>query len=482
MNTTLNSNTFRRLNVLLFVLFAVFLALFEFRYHEFWKDEWQAWFIATDTSIHSFWDLLPGEGHPMLWFLLLRMANGTASLLFSSIAPELIIQLAHLSCALGAAWLFFRYFRFHPALKALIAPGYFFFFEYGIVNRGYILVILLLFALVPCLEQPGRSRRILPVILFLLTQTEIYGLFAAFAVGIYIGITTKRTGTTRTYIFSILPLGVSLFLGLLLFLATLVPPETVHTEGAGIGEAFTAVCSHTLAIAFDPPVSASAGPGFFSASFSLLLLACMYLVLRKNRFWLITYAFFFLLFLLFHAFVYRGGPRQWGLHFVFLVFVLNFNVASRKEALRFAAFGVLLAVAIPAQLLYGIRILEKEKQYVFSNARDAGIYIREHIAADLPIIGINKAYCTPVIGYSQHKFYSMPGGELFSYAIFREKMYLPGSSDLEAFYRAKGKGGAMYVLSYRPLPARSFPKLQRLASFDKPSIREESYFLYLYTP
>jgi hypothetical protein len=481
MNTIQNPNTFQRLNVLLFLLFAFFLAFFEFRYHEFWKDEWQAWFIATDTSINTFWDLLPGEGHPMLWFLILRIAHGTASVFFSSVSPEVIIQVVHLSCVLATAWIFFRYFHFHPALKVFIAPGYFFFFEYGIINRGYILVILLLFALVPCMEEPGKFRRIIPVILFLLTQTEIYGLFAAFAVGLYLMLRARSTDAKRNYLFRILPVTASLFLGLLLFLATLIPPETLERDGAGIGEAFTAICSHTLAIAFDPPVSSAAGIGFFSVAFSLLLMACIYLLLRKNKTWLITYTSFFILFLLFQAFVYKGGPRQWGLHFVFLVFVLNFNAAARNEGLRFAAYLTLLLLVIPAQLFYGIRILEKEKHYLFSNARDAGHYIREHISPDVPIVGINKAYCTPVIGYSGHKFYSLPGGDLFSYAVFREKMYLPAASDLKDFYRSK-RAGAMYVLSYRPLPAGSFPDLQAIASFDQPSIREESYFLYRYNP
>jgi hypothetical protein len=175
--------------------------------------------------------------------------------------------------------------------------------------------------------------------------------------------------------------------------------------------------------------------------------------------------------------VYHGGPRQWGLHFIFLIVVLNFIEIDKTDFVQRLAFVVLLALMIPGQLIYSLKIIGKEKKYLFSNSIEAGRYIRKNIPADVPVIGINKAYCTPVIGYSGHRFYSLPDKIVFSYSIFREQMYLPSEQEILNFYSEKG-GGEMYVVSYRPLPEQMQGSLELQMEFNKPNIREENYFLY----
>jgi hypothetical protein len=475
----LKNSSSKGLNTLLFLLFVLFLGVFKFSYHEFWKDEWQAWFVATDTpTLQSLWKLLPVEGHPALWFLILRFAHNLSSLFAPSLLPEYLIQSVHFLLTVAAAWFFFLRFRIHYLLKIGFALSYFFFFEYGVINRGYILVILFLFWTIPYLEKPKQHISALAGLLFLLTQTEIYGVFASVAVGLVV-LWKVYKEENKLFTQAQVIVCASVLSGLALFVCSVFSPGiSEHDQaeaGAGIGKAFVSLYSNTLAIFIDPPLSGAVTA--FSVLLSLLIGTAIGLVLWKDKVWLISFLLYSLLFLLFCAFVYHGGPRQWGLHFIFLLFVLNFVEPRTMDFKQRLAFIILLLLIIPGQLIYSLKIVGREKQYLFSNSIEAGRYIRKNIPQDVPIVGINKAFCTPVIGYSGHKFFSLPDKQLFSYSIFREKMYLPSEQEIRNFHMEKG-GGEMYLLSYKPLPEEMSRSLDLKMEFNKRNIRGENYYLY----
>ena len=52
----------------------IFLAIVgvKFGYHEQWKDEWQAWFLARDLNVPDLLGFLYYEGHPALWYLWMK--------------------------------------------------------------------------------------------------------------------------------------------------------------------------------------------------------------------------------------------------------------------------------------------------------------------------------------------------------------------------------------------------------------------------
>jgi len=459
-----------------FLCFIISLGCFQFAYHEFWKDEWQAWFVATDTAtLKKLWDMLAVEGHPPLWFLLLRFSKVIANWISPGIRAEYIIQTLHFLLTATAAWLLFFRFRFPLLIRLLIALSYFFLFEYGVINRGYILVILFLFALVPFIENPKKNLISIGLLLFFLTQTEVYGLLAAGAVTIYIWL-VSFSNDKKYFSKDKLLISISFAAGALLFFLAMLPIRINNGEGAGAGwvQCFESLYSHTLTIGFDPPVKQS-GIGSLILSLILLMLICY--LLKQHKPMLVAFVLFSFGFLIFTVTCYTGGPRQWGLHFIFLVFALHFIPFNTRGGKPYYAYLLLLALMLPAQLIYSFKIVAKEKKYLFSNAIEAGHYINDNIGSDVSIIGINKPYCTPVIGYSGHKCFALPSGELFSYATFREKMYLPTEKEILDFYDAHGKR-MLYVLSYRALPTQTFARLKPVIQFDKPSIREEDYYLY----
>jgi hypothetical protein len=52
------------------------LMAYDWRYHEFWRDEAQAFTLARDVPLDMFYGALRMEGIPPLYFLLLRLASG----------------------------------------------------------------------------------------------------------------------------------------------------------------------------------------------------------------------------------------------------------------------------------------------------------------------------------------------------------------------------------------------------------------------
>ena len=176
------------IDYIIWAIFVIAITYFKFNYHELWKDEWQAWFVAKDKSLTEVFSFLYYEGHPALWYIYLKIFT-----FFSSLArPEYIIHFAHtITVAAGLYFLFVK-FRLPTIVKVLLALSYFVFFEYGIVNRGYFLVILFAFWAASLLKMEDYSRVQLGVVLFLLCQTEVYGALMAIALGFYVMMKEKN--------------------------------------------------------------------------------------------------------------------------------------------------------------------------------------------------------------------------------------------------------------------------------------------------
>ncbi len=141
--------------------------------HELWRDEYQAWMIADESS--SFAALLHNyrqEGHPILWHFLLWIASGIYS-------NPVSMQVIHLVFAGTAIYLFNRYAPFNNILKIFFTFGYFPFFEYALISRSYILGIL--FATLFCLlyKEVKKNMLWIGITLLLLANTSIFGLTMA---------------------------------------------------------------------------------------------------------------------------------------------------------------------------------------------------------------------------------------------------------------------------------------------------------------
>ena len=158
--------------------------------HEMWRDELQAWMIARDAA--SLPDLLANlryEGHPFLWHLLLF---GVSRLTRDPRA----MQLLHLGIATATAAVVLWRAPLPVWQRRLFVFGYFPFFEYLNISRGYGLTLLLALLVSVTGWRPNRHWPVTGAALGLLALTSAYGTILSVCLAGALAYDHRRTAGT----------------------------------------------------------------------------------------------------------------------------------------------------------------------------------------------------------------------------------------------------------------------------------------------
>jgi hypothetical protein len=135
--------------------------------HVIWRDEARALSIAIQgEGWIAMLRGLHGEGHPALWYLLLRAAHGIAG------RPEVLPLLA-LAIAVAAAWLIVWRSPFPRLLIGLILASHFFIYDFSVMARNYGIGMLILFVLTIAYPRCRRRGVALGALLFLLANCNV---------------------------------------------------------------------------------------------------------------------------------------------------------------------------------------------------------------------------------------------------------------------------------------------------------------------
>jgi len=445
------------------------LVWMKFYHHELWKDEWQAWFVAKDKNFFEVLSFLNYEGHPALWYLYLKPFTWLTDIV--PFTEEHILSFAHLIPAVLVFYIFWKKFEIPVIYKLLLFFSYFLMFEYGVVNRGYILVILCLFSAVYFLQKDNRGA--LAWSLLLLCQTEVFGVFMALALAVYLYLTDKKHFAKPLQYTAI---------GLLIFVISVFPRESGHiakTQGKILtfGDRMLTSLQGNLTNAFLPGVTPDTS--LFGWSPLGLLLALGLLVgawytFRRDKKVLITLGLVLGMSFVFSLLFFVGGIRQWGMMAVFFVALLA--LTDKKHITHVIPF-LFITILGGAQTIYGIIALQSDINMPFSNARAAGLYIKDKIPEKVPVVAINKFEITPVVGYAKRKFYELPSGEPFSYFKWVERIYIPTQEELQLFAKYKGVGGIVIIAPKKLDPGR-FSDAVLGKEFTAKNIKNENYYLY----
>ena len=466
---------------LLFVVFIIFLFIIKFGFHELWKDEWQAWLIATDTSWKELVQQFPLEGHPSLWFIILRTVNFVKEWVFPLMQDVYAIQFIHFIFAAATYYFLFNKISLPLWMKAGFGFSYFLFFEYGIVNRSYILIPLILFAIVSAIQKEKINYLLIGVLLFLLCQVEIYGVISAGSIVLYLWIDNEKNNFFSLDRRKII-LASAFTTGVIIFYFTVAPDNSSATatfdqsKSLAFNNFLQAIQALTLNT-FYPGIfpTAISGYSFLLACLGIVLLVALYMMFKNNKVVVFSYASYLFILWLFSSIIYIGGTRHWGMHLIaFLCFLSLFYFKNKKFEIW--QKGLIISF-IFFLVIHNIKIINREIREPFSNSAKAGLFIKKNFN-NIPVIGINKPYMTPVIGYAEKNFYSLPYGNTYSYFQWKEKQYIPNMNDLIKF-KEKIKADRILVIFNKPLPGHIFPALQPLREFNTPSIREEDYYIYL---
>lgn len=139
-----------RLGVWLLLAAYIAIIVLTALHHEFWRDEVRAFSLATEGSLRDMFTELRTEGHPALWYLLLRGGYWLTG-------SRLVLPVLSLVIATCAMYVILRYSPFTMLQKVLIVFGVYPVFEYSVIARNYGLGVLVLSVI--GLTYPTRRDR-----------------------------------------------------------------------------------------------------------------------------------------------------------------------------------------------------------------------------------------------------------------------------------------------------------------------------------
>lgn len=178
MKTRLLNNKSAAINVV-FLIIHFMLQLFLAMHHEAWRDESQAWIIARNASFSEILGLCPSEGHPCLWFFLLKVCCMCGVSFYSLSFISIVIMAVAVGLLLWKAP-----FGLFTKVCVLLSPV--FFYYNPVICRIYSVVVLLIVLLCVCWPERRRYPITYGIIVALLFQSHI--LIAGLAIGCLIEI------------------------------------------------------------------------------------------------------------------------------------------------------------------------------------------------------------------------------------------------------------------------------------------------------
>lgn len=457
-----------------------------FYFHDLWKDEWQSWFVVRDMSTIDMLKFLYYEGHPSLWYLYLK----PFTLLSEWIRDDILIKVAHALPFIGFVFLISSFRKVPTWLLALFLLGYFPFYEYGLISRGYIFVCLTLFGIVRLHDTSFKYRHWwLASLYFLACQTEVYGLIGAGLLYFYYYI--MPTGPSVKVVIKklsdqeVFTPFLALCLGVLVFYITvnwatdadevrgrLVNIMSAYDGKTGFAQAFHGIFGRT----FFPFSGISSVNNILPISvWSSLALISAGIVLWPFKRLLILFTIYTSLVLFFASTTYSGGLRQWGMAYVFFmvcVFMMDFSLIKKNQSVLLALLLILISHSI-----YNVIAVRDSIRFPFTNARLTGLYIQSKLPPSAPIVGISPFNTAAASGYADRMFYELPEGVPFTYFRWLEKVYYPPEEELRLFAAYK-KASVLYVITHEPISPDRYPSLRLVKAFDSFSLKNENFYIY----
>lgn len=422
-------------------------------HHEMWRDEVQAWLLARDSaSLSDLFHALRYEGHPALWYLILRP-------IARAVGDPRWIQPFALALSGCSVYVFARCAPFSRLIRALFAFGYFVVYGYTIVARSYGLGLTLAVVLCVLLARKKRSYRLAAVVMFLLANTSVYGsmLVAACMFAIFVdamvgaGSDVARSVRLRRVVLPIVIGGA----GVLLAAIQIRPARDNSFVGPGLAgshraQQFSPAARPFVALApiwrgYVPIPRLEETSDIWWANFlvdrsrkgavlagvlSIVGVVLLALLMRRSAFALSFYLSATCILILFSILVYGGSLYHHGYFFLAAIMALWFAAApvarigvdeqrlASSASLRWLDGRAQLAIValLALQAVGGAFRLVGDYLVPFSDSQAAANYIRSHDLERSRIVGYPGFNAVTVGAYLGRPIFSLDRNMLITFA------------------------------------------------------------------
>jgi hypothetical protein len=491
-------------------LFAILTAIAVVRAltHVMWRDELEVFMLAQGhASLFDLFRALDYTGHPGLWPTLVWLIAKAAS-------DPFWMQVAHTVLAVAVSAIVYRWAPFSKPEKILLLASYFLFFEYFVISRSYVLLVLIGFAFV-AIRQHRPDWTLAPwLLLGLLANVHLLGAIWSIALGAILAIEQVRRGPR-------LLAGGAVYLAMLaLAVGTMAPAPDFGPWGRDFAFDLSRVGSR-LAYGVGPfvPLNADAVRSAFAflvspdsatvpkfwnvnavsdvvalsrANVEHPLRLVLVLAVPVAICWLVARSPLAVLqFVLAYVGIisfatiwdFAGDSRHHGV--VFLAFIAAVWTARAQRSPNVLSSGLFVSL-LAINAFAGLLTLASAAQ-PFSESRSAAAWIRQNNLADAFLIGSRDAQVSSVSGYLGRSIYYLECECSGTFVVWNDKRNSM-ISDAEFWRRlaiaANRAGQADAILiRYRPIaPAElaSNPAdllLTELARFTG-ATTDENYWIY----
>ena len=470
--------------LLAFVAFALLNAFL----HEPWRDEWQAWLIARDSS--SLGDVLHNsryEGHPPLWYLALWPLSRLSR-------DILVMQLFNVVIVAATAAVVLRRAPFPLLVRTALIFGYLPFYEYGTIARSYGLGLLLMVLVCTEAARPSRRPLVLAALLALMILTSAHTMIVALA--LVSALVVDEALVRRSAHVGVRPArelvlaAVIIALSLVWSVAQILPPA----DGAfGVG-LDTPADSRSGFPPFDQVTAAAVigrgaippQPIAFALGVAIVGLLLWRLRRRPAALALVLAGTGMLLGLA--ALRFTGNIRHFGHLYLVALAALwlersfvplpgeRHESAERDVSRR--VFSLLVVLVLGAHVAFGARAAVKDWFLPYTSTADAATWLEQHDLADAPILGHPDLIVANVGGALDRSILYLNHDRVGTYVLWRNDRHGVTTGDvIEAARSALESADQVVVLMNEPLTGELGP-LDLEAAFTD-GIKGEWVFVYV---
>jgi hypothetical protein len=472
-------------------------------HHEMWRDELEAWLVATDSpTVRALLSNISTQPHPPLWYLV-------AWLLARVTSDPRALQLLSLAVGTATVYLFASRAPFPLFHRVLFCFGYFTLYEYTIISRSYGLDLF--FSILFCVLYARDPRRYpaMAITLALLANVHLLGTVIAGSLLLLLAwdaldlARRQRAGWQVWASIAAGAAGVVLALGRAFLGTTRMGAEHFHRspiDAAWLESTLSSIVNAYL------PIPDVFKRDFWNSSFlellspawvgpvtiglAIALLAISALALRRSALLLTSYAAGALAMLVVFAEKSSSYMRHHG-HFAILFIALLWLSAAREGKRRAVAgaTGVVLAAVLTVHLASAAFAYGADLALPFSQSAEASRFLAGRgELADATLVGSIDYSAQPFAAYLRRSIWypdQQRFGTFMTWGPERQVVrYQHVLHDASRLQRATGKP-VVLILDYDPRVGAVGDRcrvdeeleLELLAAFPCAIVAEESYWL-----
>ena len=477
-------------------------------HHEMYRDEFQAWMIARDsTGILDLLHNLKYEGHPALWHLLLMPLTRLTS-------DPVAMQGLHFLIASTTVFVVAKYAPFSPLQKVLFAFGYYPLYRYAVISRSYALVLLLVVTLCVWLKQRWQKPLRVALVLVLLSHTTVHA--CILAIGVVIGLMldyllrrrslVQDKAVSRWKIYAAFSIVVA---GILAAVLQMSPPADSHFYSPWhwtpeisrikwlVIESFNPLFPTPEGMRLSDLIHSVMGPNVIFVMIGALLAAVIAYYRNCPAALVMFFSCVSGLAVFFYAKYFNGLHHSGFYLLAFLLLVWggrHMTAAAAKSRSRLSAVGNtcaghLMTGFLLLQVISGFKFVAYDVKHPFTLAHRTAEYIRDNNLDSLPMIGVADYAASTVAGYlgadSRIDYVRENRGK--SFIVWDNTWGRNNISDAAAIAHAEKvaaqTGGKVLLIFNRQLELKPDERrfVQPIAAFTgaRP-IRDENFYLYFY--